>query len=138
MRYSYWSNSALADWVRSFCGVKKPIAQTSKGWKEWRVNYKNNHKFVYWLTEEFFNKFQDFIYWPKDKLDNIYYAINARFKDRYYIASSDLNKWKYHEIDTRMLHCNFQILVDFVECEQASMSLWSSRKEGKERKRSSK
>lgn len=129
MRYNYWSSSKLAAWVRSFADVKKPITMKHGDWKLWRKEFEAKHRFIYWFTEKFLNKFQNFVYWPKDTLDNVYYAINARFKDRYFGMSSDLNKWKYHEVDTRILHCNFQTLVDFIESETAHMQTWDREKE---------
>lgn len=128
MRYNYWSCSKFAAWLRSFAGVKKPKVATRKEWKNWREEFKSKDKFIFWFTEKFLNKLQNFIFWPKDKLDDLYYAINARFKDRYFGMSSDLNKWQYHEIDTRILHCNFQTLVDFVESESAHMGTWKDPK----------
>lgn len=133
MRYNYWTSSKLVRWIRAQIGVERPKFATRENWKKWREEYRNEHEFFYKVTEVWPNKIQNFIYKPLDLIDKFYYFLNARFKDRYYSISSSLNKNQYHEIDNRMLFCNFQALVDFVEIENASSKIYSSdKKEQKE------
>lgn len=133
MRYNYWTSSKLVTWIRNNFGLPKPLAATSEEWKQWRKEYRELDPFMYEVTENWPTKIQNFIYWPADKLDNLYYFLNALFKDKYYVLPSTLEKGKYHEIDTRMLYCNFQALVNFVEIESASQIIFSSdKKEQKE------
>lgn len=129
MRYNYWTSSKLVKWIRAQIGVERPKFATRENWKKWREEYRNEHEFFYKVTEVWPNKIQNFIYKPLDLIDNFYYFLNARFKDRYYSISSSLNKNQYHEIDNRMLFCNFQALVDFVEIENAHSRIYSSNKE---------
>ena len=124
-RGNYWTSSKIVQWIRKVYGPGKPTSATPKNWKIWRLEYQKNQPKLYWLTEKLPTILQNFIMAPADKIDSIYYALNSRFKDRYYAISSDLDKSQYHEIDTRMLHCNFQALVDFVEIEQAISSTYS-------------
>lgn len=124
-RISYWSNSAFADKIRANFGPAKPRSATPEEWRDWRIEFEHKSPFIYWLSEKGLNKLQNFIFWPIDKLESLYYAINARFRDRYFGMTSSLNKWKYHEVDERILHCNFQTLVDFVEIEMAHQVTWA-------------
>jgi len=125
MRYNYWTSSKLVRWIRARLGIQKPIFATRANWKKWREEYRNEHEFFYKVTEVWPNKIQNFIYKPVDYLDKFYYFINARFKDRYFSISSSLDKGRYHEIDNRMLYCNFQALIDFVEIENASSAVYA-------------
>lgn len=79
--------------------------------------------FIFWVTEEALNRIQDFFCWPKDKLWDLRCALNSRFFDRYYSIDTKLSRWRYHEVDTRMLHGMFEMLVDFIEIEKAWMSV---------------
>ena len=134
-RISYWSCSDFVGKIRNMFGPKKPNSATAEGWREWRIAFRRQSPFIYWLTETGVNKLQNFIFWPIDKIDSLYYAVNARFRDRYFGMSSDLDKWRYHEIDDRILHCNFQTLVDFVEIESAHQVTWAMDKEEEKERR---
>lgn len=123
-RSNYWGSSKVIDWLRERAGHEKPTSATSRGWKEWKAKYKAAHPKLYWFTEDFVDDVQDVINWPRDKINDLLNALNARFKDRYFGMTSTLSRWRYHEIDTRMLYCNFQTLVDYVEIELASNELW--------------
>ena len=122
-RMNYWSDSAFAEWLRKKFGLSNPGALTSKGWREWRNESKKTAPFIHWLTDEVFNKVQDFFCWPKDKLWDLRCAINARFFDKYHRLPTRLNPWQYHEVDTRVLHGLFETLVDFIEIEKAWMNV---------------
>lgn len=126
IRSSYWSNSTLAQKLRAFFGVVKPKSASIKEWKAWREEYKIYHPILYFITEELLSKFQNILNYPKDKIYELHCALNARFKDRYFGMTSTLDKWRYHEIDDRILFCNFETLVEFVESENAiSRVRWS-------------
>ena len=123
MRINYWSHSKFAEWLRIKFGLTNPGALTSKGWREWKKESKKVAPFIHWLTDVAFDKAQDFFCWPKDKLWDLRCALNARYFDKYHSMPTGLNKWQYHEVDTRMLHGMFQTLVDFIEIEKAWMSV---------------
>lgn len=124
-RTKYWSSNSLIDKLRARLGHEKPHCATAEDWKAWKIAYKAAYPKLYWFTEEFANDLQDIVCWPLDFYRKVFYALNARFKDRYWCLGSTLNKWKYHEIDTRMLECNFEALRVFVEEEKASLNLVS-------------
>jgi hypothetical protein len=53
-------------------------------------------------------------------LSHLAWAIRYRTVRKYHLVDTKLNPG-YHEIDTRILHANFELLVDYVEIECANM-----------------
>ena len=124
-RSNYWGLSKFSKWLRSRFGLENPGALTSEGWNEWRKESKKKAPFIHWLTNTGFDRLQNFFCWPKDKLWDLRCAINSRFFDKYHTIQTRLDPWRYHEVDTRILHGMFETLVDFVEIEKAwMMVIW--------------
>jgi len=117
MRARYWSCTKFADWLR---GTKKLDAGTGKEWDEWGEKAKSLHRFRYWLAEDGLDKIQTFIMWPVDVLYNFKYWINNRFVTKTHTLTSNLKKGQWHELDTRIMHCLFDELVNHVEIELAA------------------
>lgn len=117
----YWSCSKFADKLR---GIPKPEYETGKGWTEWRTNAQFLHPIRYWFVEEFLDKFQDMLYYPIDKLYSVKYWILNRFVTKTHALTSNLKRGEYWEYDTRILHCLFDELVNFVEIEKAWMQVY--------------
>ena len=115
---NYWSCSKFADKIR---GIEKPFSGSSKDWEEWEKNVKKAHPIRYWLAEEALDKIQDFIRYPIDKLYDIKYYVLNRWVTKTHTLSSSLKKGEYHDFDTRIIHCLFDELVNFVEIEKAWM-----------------
>ena len=124
MRKSYWSSSRLAKYLQEKFAIKKPRSTTRDGWRIWRKACKEKNEFIYWLTEDFFDDVQDIIYYPAKKLSDLRYALKARFFTKHYMMDTKLNRWGYHEIDTRILHGLFETLVDYIEIEKAWMMVY--------------
>jgi hypothetical protein len=117
MRSKYWSCSKFADWIR---GMGKPPAETSEGWAKWRVECESKHPIRYWIAEEGLDNLQNALMFIPDKIYSVKYALVNRFVTRTHTLSSNLKKYRWHEYDTRMLHCLFDELVNFVEVELAA------------------
>jgi hypothetical protein len=117
MRARYWSCSKFADWLR---GTDKLSAGTGQEWNDWDNTAKSTHPFRYWLAEEGLDKLQNFIMWPIDKLYSVKYWINNRFVTKTHTLTSNLKKGQWHELDTRIMHCLFDELVNHVEIEIAA------------------
>lgn len=66
---------------------------------------------------------QNFLYWPIEHLSDLRHYIQNRWIHPTHQLSSKLKKGQWHELETRMLYCLFDELVDFVEVEQARMSI---------------
>jgi hypothetical protein len=125
MRVSYWSCSKFSNWLKKLGGIDpKPLAADAKGWKEYHKKAKEKNKFLYWLSEDGLDLLQDIVYWPKDKLDNFAYWFNLRFISPSHIINTRLSKGSWHETEEKMLHGMFELLVDFVEIEKASLNMW--------------
>ena len=123
MRDRYWANSKLANWIR---GSTKPRAETWQGWRDWEENAKKSHPIRYWIAEEFLGAVQDFVNWPADKFHKIKYYINNSWVSKTHAMTSNLPRGQWHEFETRLLHCMFDELVNFVEIESAwHHTLWN-------------
>lgn len=122
MRVKYWNNTKFADWLR---GTPSLTAGTSEEWAEWEQQARVK-KIRYWLAEDFLDFAQNVWCWIPDRINNIRYYLNNRFTVRTHAMTSTLPRGQWHEFDTRLLHCSFDTLVDFVEIEQAwHHVLWS-------------
>lgn len=117
MRSEYWSNSKFADWLR---GTMKLEAGTSEEWHVWKLQAEKNHPYRYWLAEEGLDILQSVVMYIPNKVYAIKYAFANRFISRTHTLTSNLKRWKWHELDTRILHCLFDELVNFVEVELAA------------------
>jgi hypothetical protein len=119
-RTHYWSCSVFADNLR---GTPKPKAETGRGWSEWREKAQAAHPIRYWIAEEALDAVQNFIWWPVDRLYDVKYYINNRWVTRTHaLTSSSLKRGDWHEYDTRLMHCMFDEMVNFIEVEEA----WSN------------
>jgi hypothetical protein len=117
MRSRYWSCSKFADWLR---GTDKISVGTSQEWNDWDNIAKSKYPLRYWLAEEGLDKIQTFIMWPIDTLYSVKYWINNRFVTKTHTLTSNLKKGQWHELDTRIIHCLFDELVNHVEIEIAA------------------
>jgi len=117
MRKQYWSCTKFADWLR---GTNKIPAGTSKEWAKWQLEAEMKNPFRFWLAEEGLDRIQTAIMFIPDKIYSAKYALVNRFVTRTHTLTSKLPKYKWHEMDTRMLHCMFNELVNFVEVELAA------------------
>lgn len=116
---NYWSCSEFADWLR---GTKKDNARTLDGWQEWREEAKAAHPVRYWLAEEGLQYIQNFITWPVDKLSGLRAYVLNRWVTKTHALTSNLEKGRWYDFDTRLIHCLFDELVNYVEVEEA----WSN------------
>ena len=130
MRSNYWSCSKFADWLR---GTGKPSAAGGDEWDEWHGSAKQKHPIRYWLAEEGLDAIQNFINWPVDKLYSVKYYIVNRWIDQSHALVAHPHHIKpgdWRDMDTRILYCLFDELVDFVEIETAySNYRWDEEKQ---------
>lgn len=118
---SYWSIGKFADWLR---GTPKLEMGTGEEWRDWRKAAKTSHPFRYWLAEEALDNIQDFVRWPIERINDVRYYLNNRFSSRTHTMTSfSLEKGKWHEFETRLLHSAFDELVNFIEIEKAWMTV---------------
>ena len=117
-RWFYWGDCWLAKAIREYYGVRHEEGVSTKLLHE---TYKDVAPVAHWITEEGLPLLQDFIYFPKDVVDSVYYALKARFKEKTYCMDSGFDKWAYHDIPKVVLHANFEHFRRFVEQEAAHM-----------------
>ncbi len=115
MKYTYWSCSKFADWLR---GTPKISAGTEKEWKTWEKTARAK-KVRYWLAEEGLDLLQNIVCSPVYLINNVRHYLENRWISKTHALTSNLNRGKYYEFDTRLLHALFDEIVNFVEIEQA-------------------
>lgn len=114
---NYWTCSKFADWLR---GTPKLYAGTGEEWDQWTSNAKRTNPLRYWMAETALGKLDDAFHWLPERINDVRYYLNNRFSSRTHtLTSSSLERGKWHEFETRLLHCSFDELVNFVEIEKA-------------------
>jgi len=102
----------FGDWLR---GSLKPSSGTMEEWEVWEQEARTKHPFRYWLVEDLPIQADRVLSLPS-KLGSY---LRSRFVYRTHALTSALERGHYYELDHRMLHCLFDTLKDFVECEVA-------------------
>ena len=110
----------MADWIR---GTAKPVALELGAWNTWEQAAQKAHPLRYWLAETVLHTVEDLLRWPAEQINSVRYWLNNRFVARTHALTSRLKPGSYHEFDTRVLHCIFDELVNFVEVEKAWMQV---------------
>lgn len=126
----HWKHSKFVKWVR---GYEKPYALTWEGWDDWNRETRAKYPIRFWFAEDFVPEFQRVVTWPYKKLRDIRYYINNRWVTRSHTLTSTLAPGRWYDMDTRLLNCMFDELVNFVEVEQAHMQVIWGDKETKEK-----
>ena len=97
-----------------------PGALTSEGWHSFDNEFYFKAPIRYWFHRDFK---RIFVYPVKWKYEAITMWIRYRTYDKYHIVKTGLEPG-YREVDSIMLHTNFNLLKDFVEISLASRSYW--------------
>lgn len=99
-----------------------PGSMTSKGWRLFKQEYKEQAPIRHWFTHDFKYSVLMPVKWKYEKVHD---WIRYRTYDRYHIIDTGLTP-SYYDATTQILHVNFNILKEFVEVEQAwSTYCWS-------------
>jgi hypothetical protein len=116
----HFSSSAPFTWLRNkVFKIKKPYALGWDEWGKWDEKLKSEKPFAFFMTETLPEWLE---YIPKYTIDHVYnlkYYINNRWVSKTHAMSSNLEKGKWHEFETRLLHSMFDEFVDFIEIETA-------------------
>jgi len=94
-----------------------PSSLDMDGWNEFESKFRKKAPIRYFIKYYIVLKIGDFFTW----LLNVAWGVRYRTVNKYHLVNTKLNPG-YHEIDTRMLHANFELLVDYVEIECANMA----------------
>lgn len=107
---------------KSWMSYDPPGSMTTKGWRLFKKEYKEQAPIRYWFMNTFRYKWIMPFKW---KYENLKYWIQYRTFDKYHIVKTGLQP-QYHSVATIMLHAHFNLLKDFVEVEQAwHKYIWS-------------
>ena len=124
-RGRYWSDLSLFIKIRKHFNLTRPTSATAEEWDDLHEKWEKEHKFVNWLTHDGIDNLQDFFYLPYDIVRALARKLSNRFVDQYFRIDTKLPKYEYHEIETRIFHGCFEMLINFVEVEKAHMQMWS-------------
>jgi hypothetical protein len=127
---SYWSCTKFVDWLR---GTPKIRAGTTEEWNAWKKAARTKNV-RYWLAEDGLNALQNFVNWPKNRIQDTCHYIDNRWISRTHALTSTLKRGQWYEFETRLLHSAFDALVNSVEVEQAWLHVICSEEEQKKYK----
>jgi len=102
---------------RKWMNFNPPSSAGMDGWNEFEDEFRKKAPVRYVIKYFIVLKIGSFF----SSLSHIAWAIRYRTVRKYHLVNTKLNPG-YHEIDTRMLHANFELLVDYVEIECANMA----------------
>lgn len=100
--------------------LEKPVALQHHEWEAWHENTRRERPAAYFFRVTLPDWFEDIYKNITKPFNDLRYAIRVRVFDRYHVIHTGLEPG-YADCDTRMLHGMFNLLVDFVEVEQAWM-----------------
>ncbi len=123
-RNHYWSCSQFAHLVYERFGINKPSFASGEEWSDWEKQTQEQHPYVYFFVETILDIAQNIIYYPADIFCTIQQSIKNRFINKTHLIDTKLPEGQFYDTDTLLLHGMFELLVDFVECEKALMSVW--------------
>ncbi len=115
----------LGKWIYSKVGIKNLYAATVDEWQDWRKESKQKSPKIYWLIETGFPAVWDFLCIPYEKYKSCKHFLYNGFVAKEHVLKTKFKFGEYHSISDRILHANFETLVDFLEREKAWHSvLW--------------
>jgi hypothetical protein len=110
-------NTTMLTKFRKWMNFNPPESLDMDGWTEFTAKFKKEARVRYFFTEVLGDKLAAIKYILRDAA----WAIRYRTVSKFHLVDTKL-KPGYHEIDERMLHANFELLVDYVEIECANMA----------------
>lgn len=96
-----------------------PSFGTATEWRKFKESFEENAPVRYWVKYTLQGKILARI---SSRITNARYWVRYRTTDRYHVVDTGLSP-NYYDVDTRMLHANFNLLKDFVEIEKAWFNL---------------
>jgi len=130
-RYSYWSLSPLAKWIRTKAGLKNPCSLTWEGWAEHRKECKQKAPVVNWITTKGFNIAQDVVYFIPDVYTAIKVADIWKYFRNLYIFHKALRQYRCWDYSGLLLFME-AATKDMSECHKNHGMAMKSEKTAKE------
>jgi hypothetical protein len=119
--------------ITKYFDLEKPQALGLREWGEWYANTKAKRPFAYFVMETVPDKVRSAWLFVSKPIRELRYGIRVRVFDRYHVINTGL-KPGYYDCDTRMIHGMFNLLVDYVEIEQAWIHVVFDKNEQRKRK----
>lgn len=124
----HYSSSDFVDWLRAKLKIEKPYALGLGQWEVWNDELKKNRPIAYFLTETLPDWCEYPARWTMDPINDLRYYVRMRWAYQSHKIDTGLEKGRWHECETRMLHGMFNMLVDYVEVEKANQQImWGDR-----------
>ena len=111
--------------------LNKPYAATWEEWDIWNKNSKEKYPFEYFLLETIPDKWNNFTKFFTHPINDFRFYVRSRFFDKYHLVNTGLKPGGYYEVDTRLIHSAFNLLVDYIEVECAHMNSLSNKEKKK-------
>lgn len=112
-----WSSSRFSKWLRAKAGLANPVALTLQGWDEHKKGCRQKAPFIYWLTNDVFDKVQDVVYF----IPNLFYSVGVFYKNwkcKSHVLSGNLPVGEWCDLSYRIPVCLFTSLERFIEDEK--------------------
>lgn len=121
VRGQYWKNSKAVSKIMAVFGVYRPTAAPTSKWAAWNHEYKQNHKFLYFLTEVVVHRTQNMVFYPIEFIASVRNAYDNAFRYKTHVLSGTLEMGSWHDYDKRLINCMFESFCDVVEIEFAGL-----------------
>lgn len=110
--------------IKIFKMPPAPYALEWDEWDEWEEDLKAKYPMGYFFTETIPTVFRKiFVYRLISPIQDAIYSFRCRFVKKYYLIDTKLPRSHYCDSDSRMLHGMFELLVDFIEVELATLHI---------------
>ena len=110
-------NTTMLDKFRKWMNFNPPAALDMDGWNDFEDEFKKEAPFRYFIKYAIVLRIEGVF----SRLDRIAWKLRNTYIRKYHLVNTKLEPG-YHETDTRMIHANFELLVDYVEIECANMA----------------
>ncbi len=107
----------IGRWIR----YNPPSSMTGKGWRLFYKEFSNKAPIRYYFYNTFPKKYIRPLRW---KYRAISEWIEYRTISKYHVLETGLEPG-YHDLETQILHVNFNLFKDFVEVQQAYQTHWA-------------
>jgi len=111
----------VSNWI---LGIPRPLAATRPEWRRWNAKAKADRPVRYWLSETALDAVESAVTWPRRKLRDANSYVSNRWVTRSHALTAhprDIPPGQWMDLDSRILFCLFNELVNFVEVESAWM-----------------
>ena len=110
-------NTTMLEKFRQWMNFNPPAALDMDGWNDFEDEFRKKAPFRYFIKYAIVLRIDGLF----NLLDRKAWKLRNTYIRKYHLVDTKLD-YGYHEIDTRMLHANFELLVDYVEIECANIA----------------